>query len=543
MQFKNTEWTAYQTKLITIALVFIFSFLSIRVFTAEHIFMVRFADDDGGYYAYAEAIFDTQTINWCDKKFSPLETLQRDCKQGNPGFNMYTPGPAIVLSPFLLAGSILEFIGLDFSYLNIQNTLFWWMTGTFFIAILSALLLLESTYLLWKNYRASFYITALFLTGHFVMFYFFRRPMMAHAAEFFLLCCVAFSVIKLWQSEKKSIKWLLCLSFSCGLLFLTRIDDLYMGAIIGIWLLFCPYDRNLKIRNVAVYVSFCLLSLWAYLHLKSLQTGQFTLNTSYSDVFSSEILFDVRLSNLRRIFDFYFGPHWGVSLLSPIYLLEFILISIKWRSLVALFRKNLLAVSLSVTVLIVHLNLLANLPNPMSYGYRHLLGNYMILHFLFLFLWKTDAQRLVTRKLFLSLAGIAALVGFLNLINYHSNQSTLTLTKQPRWAAGVYSPYYRDGVVLDAPNYNLHSLASIIQLKSFKNIGSSPVIAYPYSILPKEWKERLGPLHEYYSSSKRKIYGFHDLKILWSYHSVVMFGIFIVLFPAWLRRKMLTRKV
>lgn len=343
---------------------------------------------------------------------------------------------------------------------------------------------------------------------------------MAHAIEFFLLSLTAFFCLRLYFARGNSWQAILGLSGSVYFLMLTRIDDIFIAFAIGLVLLTANYSRKCKIRNIAVYAGICLLSFATYFLVKIGQTGQLSLSTTdYNATFTLSTLFGFHISNIRRIFDFYAGPHWGIALLSPVYLYEIAFIALKGRTVFHYCQKNVLPVCLAVLVFIVHLNLIANIPNPLSYGYRFLLGNFLAIHLLFLFLLRTSPAhfRFSYRK---ALYVFASFIGLMNMINFHSNQSNLTFTMNRRYDAGVYSPKFRDGVVLDAPNYALHSLKHTFSLRAFKNIGASPIVAYPYSLLPESSKNAslLRKLHEYYASSKRKIYSWRDLNVLVAYH-------------------------
>ncbi|HEY8278691.1 MAG TPA: hypothetical protein VIH99_03660, partial [Bdellovibrionota bacterium] len=183
-------------RLALLAYVFALSFVFIRVYSGHSVFMLLNAADEGGYFAYTQALFHTHTFDWCDPRFenSDYDNICRPPAGEKPGrpSNISSPGPALSLLPFTAVGFSLNKLGvLSQGALN-ADLRFWSVVGTFFLFLGGLLLLFELGMRWGLGSTQSFWITFFFGLGNPLLYYVFRRPLMAHATEFFWITALLF---------------------------------------------------------------------------------------------------------------------------------------------------------------------------------------------------------------------------------------------------------------------------------------------------------------------------------------------------------------
>jgi len=512
------------------------SFFFVRIYDSSKVFFVPTAGDDKGYFLYTEAIFRTQTLNWCDRGFTANDLFRKDCEKGSfqPGlsqpYNCYTPGPTLVLLPFTVLGSMLDWLGIV-RPTTMDTLIFWSIVGTFFLALGSQIILFEIARFELENEFYALWTTVFISWGSVLAYYVFRRPLMAHASEVFLFLLSYWIWIQIRRERLHGWPPYLALGAVSGLLLITRVNDLWWLGVLALWILFLtgtqPLKKDWKTRaaRLVVYGAGILPFVLVFLVVEYLQRGTFRYQTTnYNPLFSWQFMLAVRPSNFRRMLDFLIGPHWGVVGLMPFFGYELWVIFKERASLLRIYLRHPAMWTLVTLGVLLQLNLMANLPNHMSYGFRILLIQYYALHILFLVALKNRLTRGKTRpNRFLWVGALCSILAYFNLMNFESNSTTLTLTPHPAIEAGVYNPHLRDDTPIDAPNYVLHSLRTTLSGKALENLVATPLIAYPLLTLEPWIKSYpvFARALSYYQSEKRTVYKLNDLRMIFLYQTCV----------------------
>ncbi len=501
---------------------FLFSFIFIRIYNSWDVFLLPHEGDDGGYFAYSTALLQTHHLNWCAPEFADNPGFASTCQQQGKPYNNYSPGPAITLLPFQIFGVLLSKFGI-FTPTQTSPLMFWWIIGSFFLLFFSVLLLFEIANLLVKNRSYAFWTTVFFSTGNIVLYYVYRRPLMAHCSEFFLFFLSVYLLLK---------NRMFVLGLSIGLLIITRYNNAYLGLMAAALVFFAQTSPQKKIQNLTFLALGVLPAIFVFFLNQYLQTGSLIYKTTqYGPEFSLLGMLALRASNIRRIFDFFMGPHWGVFWLMPFFFIEvWILARIAKKSSSRIWKNKTTLISL-ILINFFYLNMIANLPNHMSYGFRILIPTYCTLHLAFLWVLSFQSPQEAFPKKYIFAGCVTAVLAIFNLNNFESNSDTLTLTPHPSIEAGVYRQEFRDRVVIDAPNYAFHSLKHTITGKALTSLAVTPLAAYPLMAVAENPRIQGNALASktlaYYQSPKRKIEDLKDLTLLFQYQ--IVFLVFLIL--------------
>jgi len=507
---------------------FLFSFIFIRIYSSQKIFMIQNGGDDAGYFMYTVAFLKAHTFNWCDPAYEQYGlTPLKDCFiEGKileeKIYNRYLPGPALTLLPitgiFALSSKLLLPAPGSLDHLR-----FGVLVGTYALFLGAVCFLYFLGIMIMRCPKKSFWFNLFFLIGNISLFYVFRRPMMAHASELFLFCgCCYFLGWLLKDPTRHLYRNSIWLGVLSGLLILTRINDAHFALIFGILLLL--YNRTLpwsaRFKRAATYAAAAMPFLIFFYMIQFWQTGNVGYSPSaYSNTFGLETFLGFRWSNLRRVADFFIGPHWGIVWLMPIFMFEMIFIIRKLPQFIrSLSDYKVLAVLIGA-IIFLYFNMMANLGNHMSYGFRILIPYYVLLHLLFFIAYARMGAELSNKVKILGL--LLAAIAALNLLNYQSNPTTLTLTNHKAGESGVYNPIMKDIMTLSCPYYAMNSLKNTFSGRAILNLGATPLVAYPLFTLKALGLDdipRLRKVYEYYYSNKRGIHEFRDLQVLYLYH-------------------------
>ena len=204
LQMNRRFFLTYQSLIVVFC--FLLSFFFIRIYNAKTVFMVPTSGDDAGYLAYSEAWFGNQSMDWCREGVTS-ETLKDMCEASAKkvgvasAYNKYTPGPAVLLLPFNLIGTLLASSKIFVPGMPVL--VFWTIVGSFFLFMMGVLFLFRAAFVLLADEAIAFWTTLFFMTGNVVTYYVFRRPLMAHVSEFFLLTLC----FDLYLRSRQSFNW------------------------------------------------------------------------------------------------------------------------------------------------------------------------------------------------------------------------------------------------------------------------------------------------------------------------------------------------
>src|SRR4051812_3507595 len=101
-----SSWTLVKARAWLFAVLFLMTFFFVRIYINTPVFFVAEGADDTGYLAYTQSILRGEHLNfdWCDPGVTDSQ-LRAHCQQSLEkegrahAYNMYTPGPALVLLP------------------------------------------------------------------------------------------------------------------------------------------------------------------------------------------------------------------------------------------------------------------------------------------------------------------------------------------------------------------------------------------------------------------------------------------------------------
>ena len=278
------SWTLSSARAWLFVVLFLSTFIFVRVYQNTPVFFIPSPADDTGYLAYTESILKGYGFDWCQPGITD-GNLRGQCNtslssEGRAhAYNMYSPGPAIALLPFNAIGALLHKLHI-FTPNNVNPFVFWSIIGTFFLFAIATLLLFECTLYYLKDIRSAWWLTVCFIIGNPITYYVMRRPLMSHVVEFFLFFVGIYLLIRILNSSKPILLSFL-LGLSAGLMMITRLNNIHIPAIMGIMLLFWPGDawKKERFKKVLSYlaggVPFILVFLW----INYMQKGTFLYST------------------------------------------------------------------------------------------------------------------------------------------------------------------------------------------------------------------------------------------------------------------------
>jgi hypothetical protein len=540
-------------------IIFIFSLIFIRIYHSKSVFLIINSGDDLGYFVYTEALLKTHTFDWCsdkfENKFSCPDYLAREYAQtGQRVYNKYSPGPALLLLPFTAFGFVLDKLGVFTPY-GLDALRFWSVVGTFFLFAGGTLSLLLLALQILKDKREALLTTVFFLCGNMVLYYVFRRPLMSHAAEFFLIFFGFYLCGKMLTFKKPPLAFTFLIGVVASMITVARHNDLPMSAFIFFWVLYFEFWKNQKFkislksifsRNLMVFVFGAALPLLCFGLIYYLQTGKLLYNVSaYTAAYDTTnktgfaMMYNLNKLVFLRMLDLILGPHWGILWLMPVLIFEAGIIALKFKKIVSVFKTHKILLWGTGILFFVQLNIVANYTaNSMSYGNRYMLPLIYGLHIIFLLALKQSSTQILRKKAILITLTFLTLLGTFNVINFESNSTTLTLTNGPAGDEGILDPAKKDFIELRAPYYVTYSLKHTLSGQAFQNLGASPLAAYPLFVIKpllNMEKPAWQKVFSYYESPKREIHSLGDLKLLFQYHMAILILLGLALFLAFKR--------
>ena len=507
-------------------LAFSFSFIFLRVFNSSTVVNPPYGGDDGGYFIWTESFFKYGSFNWCK---GPLlnEEMTNSCRTWKPGdlapYNKYPPGPALLLLPFNLIGKIVGGGPTDPYFM-------WSWIGTFFLFLFGCLLLYDLTARLIADRRIAFWTTVFFLTGNVVLYYVFRRPFMAHAAEFFLFFLAANLITRDYQRPPRDSSFFL-LGLIAGLTLITRFSSFYMVGMLPVCSLYfqsLSAPKRRLVRSAIIYGVGFGLPFAFFLLTNYIQKGTWVFSAgAYDKSADPANYFFGHPRNYVRIPGFFFGPHAGAYLMMPFLAFEAVIAGALFKKMLPDLKKHWLLVAALVLGSTAQLIFMANHPtNGMSYGNRYLLNSFYVQHIAFIFIVARYGLPGLARRVFIPLGLVLAYFAAMNVSNFESTPE-LRIVPGKLNEEGIVDPAWKDFDTLIFKNYARDSLKRTLHPGSLTSFGVTPVVAYPLMALKNQLRgvPALNKAYEYYESPYRNVNRWSDLRILIYYH----FAIFLLL--------------
>lgn len=539
-----SSWSISRARAWLFAVLFLSTFIFVRVYSNTPVFFFPDPADDSGYLAYTQSMLRGERLNfdWCDPAVTDIQ-LRSHCKlnlekEGRAhAYNMYTPGPAIALLPVTALGHFLDRTGI-FTPTNIDPLLFWSIVGTFFLFAIGTFFLFECTLYFLKDLRRSWWLTVLFIVGNPIVYYVMRRPLMSHATEFFLFFAAVYFLIRTLRSAKPLIPALL-LGMCAGLMLITRINNIHIPAFFGILLLFWPGQiwADRRLAKVLGYIAGAVPFIFIFLWINYLQKGTFLYSTqSYYEAYTIGFFLKLYAVNPLRVLTWFFGPHWGLLWLLPMSAYQFFYFFRFRRELLAFVRgARLVPLALIAVVFALHLNMMANGPSAMSYAYRYVFTYYFLLHVGFLAavarfgMPVNEATRTGFRKPFQALLVASMLVSSAHILNYETKvpelrpQIPLVAAKE-EW---IFHPFWRDTVIWTTPYFAFHSFIHMAKGNPLMAVAASPLAAFPIIALADTPLLRLPGMSsavDFYRSETRKVHSLWNLMLTYQFQLLFAFA-------------------
>ena len=356
---------------------------------------------------------------------------------------------------------------------------------------------------------------------------------MSHASEFFLM----FSSFFLCQRQLvQKMSWPLTtlMGFAATLIAVVRHNDFTVTGFICLWFVYFTFvrDRSRFLKQMLVFGCGAAAPLVYFFLLYYLETGSLFYKVSnYDKSFGLWMIYQISWLDLKRIFDFFAGPYWGLLLLMPGMIFEGAVICLRFSKLKALARTHWPLFLGAAIFGFIHLLVIANYSNNgMSYGYRYTLPVVFGFHVLFIISIGHESSKIFRKKTVLAGLFFLAVIASFNVINFESNSTTLTLTPGRLEDDGILDPSRKDVIELRGSHYVFHSLAYTLTGRAFQNLVASPAGAYVlFSLKPflKSPPSVLQRAFSYYDSPKRGIGSFADLRVLISYQIIILLFLFL----------------
>jgi hypothetical protein len=387
--------------------------------------------DDLSYFAYARTLVMDRDFSFRNEPFPTFQTERANLQAAR-----YAVGPGLLWVPFLALGHITARCisnGVAEADLSLGITPIHWLSASM-SSVLYGLAGFLFLYLFLRRFFSPAVSTWSVLLAGFsspLLYYLFRRPLMAHSAEFFSLSASAYAVSGLAPTAPRP-RVVLAGLFT-GLLFLCRWNDApYVAAFLfwGLWNLrlsgtsvWRPNVRQVLFAGTAGLAACLQLVVWKTL------TGSFYPGPAMFDlgIVKSSVLFAAFPWTLRHLADLFFGKDWGVFLLAPFLLLVVVL------SLGHALGRPRLVPRLVLTLPAFFICwIAANWPSHGGeYGNRYLISIWILLGFLCAeVLDRLQAARW-PRRIFLAAGAVSLLYSLTALSLFKSNSDTLTLHVGP----------------------------------------------------------------------------------------------------------------
>ena len=525
---KTPERPASRYALMLCLVVALSSFVFVRIYNRETVFIVLDGGDDAGYLAHTEALLRYHTWDWCAAPFTS-RTLKEQCSSGlRPAYNKCAPGPALSVLPLNALGLVLEDTGL-LRTRPLDPLVFWSLVGAFVLFGGAMLLLWRIAVLLGCSPRLAFWATTAMALGNPILYYVFRRPLMGHAAEFFWFSAATFFLLRYLHAATPRVRVMLAgfLGSSAAMLAVTRFNDAPIAAAFIAAVLTGDRARGPRARGflfgllgAAVPIALLAGEVWAQLRGAPLPP--------YDSPNHFVSVWPLTLAHLQRMAGFFIGVHWGIVLLTPFVAVELVVIAVRGRRLLPRVRHQKSVVVIFAVAGGVQLLLASSYWSVgASYGSRYAFAVYWLLHLAFLLSLGTAsasdrARAPIWRHLCVTVAAAAVLVGALNLGSFESAPE-LTPRRSLVRDEGVANPEFGTLVDWVTPHFATRALKNALSGRAVLTFGASPIVGYPClaaRMLFGAAAHVPQALLDYYW--KRGISSLADLGALFRYHLVVL---------------------
>ncbi len=457
----------------------VLSLAFVRIYRADRPFIMQESGDDAGYFAHTEALLRFHTLDWCAAPFTST-TLAAACAAGRrPVFNKYTPGAALLVAPVTAAGLVADRLHLV-PRLPLDPLLLWSAIGSALLLCGSALLLYAAANDLGCSPRRSLAATVAFLLGNPVLYFVYRRPLMAHSAELFLFWLAVVLFLRWTRAAEGGRRLLLAAALGCtaGLLAICRLNDFPMVLAFLLSAVVVARGAGERLRSAGAAVAGAIPPLLVFAAVVQAQLHGAPI-PPYDDPSHFAPLWPPDLASLGRMAGFFVGIHWGICLLMPFMAIELAAIAALRRGLRSRLAGRGPLVAVWVVAVLAQLYFLAHFWTPgMSYGARYVFPIYYLVHLAFLLaIARARLPSPSLRRIAAVVAGLAVLVACLNLASIESSEA-LTMRRTAVADEGVSNPEFAGLVGWASPRFAAKALANAASGRAFLAFGASPAAAY-----------------------------------------------------------------
>ena len=415
--------------LLLFSFVTLFALVFVRIHN-EKIFSIGYGDDEA-YFAYPRSLVIDGDWNFDNE---PTATFDKQPDIAPK----YPIGAGILWIPFFALGHVAGLLSQvdppDLLAKGISVT-HWLATG-----IGSAALGIFGLFLLYLFLRkffsptASLWTTLLIPLGSPLSYYLFRRPLMSHAAEFFSLTLACY-VLSFMSSFQKYRHWFGA-GVAVGFIFLCRWTNAPYVAGFCLFVLYSLFkDRDFrlwkeKLKKPSLFFVGVGLTGMVQLVIWKMFIGHWSPGTAvYGENYirTDNFLFKWNSWTGWRFGDVLFGIDWGLFMMTPIVLLLVVWGSIKVYQYVPKCLVNTLLLS-SLMVLFIIVNWTGH---GGEYGHRYLISLWVLFSLFHAAILDSLRTKPLSQRIFLTLSICSFLFSSLLLVEFKTNDDTLTVKLQP----------------------------------------------------------------------------------------------------------------
>ena len=274
-----------------------------------------FSGDDHSYYGYVSSFVNDLDLDFSNNQLSGhsgLSPVTGKIVVGHP------IGTSILLAPFyVIAKPIVWIVNKLTSEPYNQKHLIFFMfmcSGMIVYLYLGSYLLFEAISLSGINRRISILSVALSIWGTILPAYAFRRPILTHIPEFFLIALLLYLTIK-WKNADISFRRFFVLALVSGGVIITRWNNIHILCFILYWLFMHKnYFSGILKRKIIAFMIFPVIIFLIFFLTQSLAWkyfygSYFTLFPLNKGATFAEIL---SLQGLKNLFHIFIGLDWGL---------------------------------------------------------------------------------------------------------------------------------------------------------------------------------------------------------------------------------------
>jgi hypothetical protein len=275
-----------------------------------------YAGDDYSYYGYISSLVNDLELDFSNNELSGhsgVSSVTGKIVIGHP------IGTSILLMPFYIAAKPIVYL-LDWltgTPFNQKHPLFFMFmcSGILLYIYLGGYLLFRAILLLGFDSKIAIISVILSIWATILPAYAFRRPILSHIPEFFLISLLIYIVIRWKKNINLTFKHFLALAFVTGGVLISRWNNIHILCLAVYWL--CMYAKSfsgiLKNRialiTIFLFIVFLVFFLTQSLAWKYFYGSYFTLFPLNQGASVSQI---ISLQGFKNLVHIFFGSDWGI---------------------------------------------------------------------------------------------------------------------------------------------------------------------------------------------------------------------------------------